>query len=311
MKGGQRPSDRRPEQKRLLLKDVDAGDSIELLLIAAILTILGLRGFLTLTGYPMFSPLGLHIAHVLWGGILMLAATILLLNYWNPSIRRLAAAIAGVGFGAFIDELGKFITQDHDYFYRPAIALIYFIFVLLFLFLRSIRRRRSLGHAEKVLNREIREYSRETEPRYDKVSMGYFKLRDWVDSGYRKITLHPLFRALLIIGFVALGVSEMTQTGIVIVTGTPFRETGVTAIQTASSLISALLILIGILKLKYSRLDAYKWFQRSVLVSILITQVFVFYESQLSGLGGLLLHVLVYAALRYVIYQEEEKLGCV
>lgn len=309
MKGGERRSDKRHEQKRLLLKDVDAGDSVEILLIAAILTVLGLRGFLALTGYPTFSPSGFHIAHMLWGGILMLVAAILLLNYWNPSMRRLAAAITGVGFGAFIDELGKFITHDHDYFYEPAIALIYVIFILLFLFLRSVRRRRGLSHEEEVLNREIKEYSHETEHRYDRLSVGYFKIRDWIDNGYRRIIGHSLFRVLLIIGFVALATGEMIQIGVAIATRSPFQEVGVTAIQTVSSLISALLILIGIVRLRYYRLDAYKWFRRSVLVSILITQVFVFYDSQLSGLGGLLVYIIIYAGLRYAISREEEKIS--
>ncbi len=38
---------------------------------------------------PELGGHGLHIAHLLWGGF-------------------------------FIDELGKFITQDNDYFFKPA-----------------------------------------------------------------------------------------------------------------------------------------------------------------------------------------------
>src|SRR5438094_658740 len=85
---------------------------------------------------------GLHIAHMLWGGTLMVAGVLLLLSYLGQRIRRAAAVVAGLGFGLFIDELGKFITSDNNYFYRPAIALIYVVFVLLFLWWRSLERHR-------------------------------------------------------------------------------------------------------------------------------------------------------------------------
>ena len=45
--------------------------------------------------------------------------------------------MGGLGFGLFIDKLAKFITSDNNYFFRPAIALIYAIFVLLLLWWRS------------------------------------------------------------------------------------------------------------------------------------------------------------------------------
>jgi hypothetical protein len=45
---------------------------------------------------------------------------------------------------------------------------------------------------------------------------------------------------------------------------------------------------------------------RSTLVSILVTQVFMFYYSELAALGGLLVHILVYFALRLLISREEE-----
>jgi FtsH-binding integral membrane protein len=60
--------------------------------------------------------------------------------------------VGGAGFGAFIDELGKFITSDNDYFYRPTAALIYIIFIGLFLVFRWIDRRRSYSQVELLIN---------------------------------------------------------------------------------------------------------------------------------------------------------------
>jgi len=60
--------------------------------------------------------------------------------------------IGGIGFGFFIDELGKFITSDNDYFFEPAAALIYLIFVGLFLLVRRLRRQAGLSSPERIAN---------------------------------------------------------------------------------------------------------------------------------------------------------------
>ena len=50
----------------------------------------------------------------------MVLAIGILLIFLGRGARRPAALIGGVGFGFFIDELGKFITEDNDYFFKPA-----------------------------------------------------------------------------------------------------------------------------------------------------------------------------------------------
>jgi hypothetical protein len=107
-----------------LVRDADAGGTLEIFLVASILSILGIRAFLAATGYPQLGGGGLHIAHMLWGGLFMLIALLLVLSFLNLSVRWLSALLAGIGFGTFIDELGKFITEDNDYFFQPTIALL-------------------------------------------------------------------------------------------------------------------------------------------------------------------------------------------
>jgi hypothetical protein len=112
----------------------------ETLIIAGVATVLVIRTQLWLTNYPQLGGHGLHIAHLLWGGLFMLLAIGLLLTFLGRPVLRAAAIVGGVGFGFFIDELGKFVTADNNYFYRPAAALIYLIFVGLFLLARSVQR---------------------------------------------------------------------------------------------------------------------------------------------------------------------------
>src|SRR2546427_3874556 len=132
----------KPLARPFFIRNLDAGQLLETFLVSAVAAFLGVRFFLGVTGYPRLGGGGLHIAHMLWGGTLMVAGVLLLLSYLGQRIRRAAAVIAGLGFGLFIDELGKFITSDNNYFYRPAIALIYVVFVLLFLWWRSLERHR-------------------------------------------------------------------------------------------------------------------------------------------------------------------------
>src|SRR3989475_9209829 len=132
----------KPLTRPFFIRNLDAGKMLETFLVSAVAAFLGVRFFLGLTGYPRLGGGGLHIAHMLWGGTLMVAAVLLLLSNLGQRIRRAAAVVAGLGFGLFIDELGKFITSDNNYFYRPAIALIYVVFVLLFLWWRSLERHR-------------------------------------------------------------------------------------------------------------------------------------------------------------------------
>lgn len=100
------------------------------------------RLLLELTGYPQLGTGDLHIAHVLWGGLLLFISVLLLLIFANRWIYSISAAISGIGVGLFIDEVGKFITQDNNYFYPSAAPIIYAIFlltVLVFLLVRKPR----------------------------------------------------------------------------------------------------------------------------------------------------------------------------
>jgi hypothetical protein len=137
---------------RSMPRAAEFGSLHETLLMTGVTTILVIRTQLWLTNYPQLGGRGLHIAHLLWGGMFMLIAIGLLLTFLGRPVRRLAAIVGGVGFGFFIDELGKFITADNNYFYKPAAALIYLIFIGLFLATRAMQRRERFGARDDLAN---------------------------------------------------------------------------------------------------------------------------------------------------------------
>lgn len=287
-----------------LVRDADAGETLEIFLIASILSILGIRAFLAATGYPQLGGEGLHIAHMLWGGVFMLIGLLLILSYLNLSVRWLAALLGGIGFGTFIDELGKFITEDNDYFFQPTIALLYIIFILLFLLVRSIHWRRLLSPREVHINAQLRAVMEEVDPTPGSRLHAIFVLGDRLAKSYERLVLQRWFGIGLSAVFVVVALGQLITVAAIIL-GNPSQELPAPATQVASSLLSGLCIVIGVARLPSSRLDAYRWFRRGLLISILLTQVFLFLQAQLAALGGLAVNLLIYLALRYMIQREE------
>src|SRR5438309_984934 len=83
---------------RHFVRAADA-DLLDTFLISAIATVVVIRIFLEAMGYPQLGGGGLHIAHVLWGGLGMLVAIALLLLYLSSTTRLIAAVVGGAGFG--------------------------------------------------------------------------------------------------------------------------------------------------------------------------------------------------------------------
>ncbi|HEX9028850.1 MAG TPA: DUF4795 domain-containing protein, partial [Anaerolineales bacterium] len=98
------------------------------------------RLFLEMTGYPQIGGGTLHIAHLLWGGLLLFIASLIPLIYANRWAYTAGALLSGVGVGLFIDEVGKFITQNNNYFFPPAAPIIYTFFLLTVLVYIRVRR---------------------------------------------------------------------------------------------------------------------------------------------------------------------------
>ncbi|MCL4505135.1 MAG: hypothetical protein M1434_03945 [Chloroflexi bacterium] len=134
-------------------------------------TVLIVRVFLELTGYPRLGNSTLHIAHLLYGGIALTAACLLMLIYGSPTAHRIGSVLTGIGLGLFFDEVGKFITSNNDYFFRPAAPIIYVVCLVITLIIFLLRRRGryfsdqelmvdALEHAELLFEGEQSEHRR-------------------------------------------------------------------------------------------------------------------------------------------------------
>jgi hypothetical protein len=125
-------------------------------LLSSVATVTFVRSFLALTGYPQIGSSTLHIAHVLWGGLILYIAAILPLIYLNPRLHILGAVLSGVGVGLFIDEVGKFITREYDYFFPAAAPIMYVFFLFIVILVIMIRRPPPVdGRAELVQSLEV------------------------------------------------------------------------------------------------------------------------------------------------------------
>lgn len=327
------------------VRSSDAPELMELFLVSGVISVLAIRAFLALTGYPQIGGDGLHIAHMLWGGLFMAGALLLLFSALGRVSRRLSAILGGVGFGTFIDELGKFITSDNDYFYQPTIGLIYIIFIAIFLTLQAFRNRRlrpddALTNALNALTlaagrplapetrhetlellrqsdhsdplvRNLTEFVESAEPEqaYD---MGfYFRARDYAIHMYSRAVLHRWFRPALIAFFgiatflQILWVSSFTVLNIIGTDDPQLKFDFLNVSQVASVSVSTAFALMGMWRLRISRISAYRWFLRGVLVGIFATQVFTFLEDELTAIWGFGLNILIYVALKVMIEREQ------
>jgi len=133
------PSSRRGKTHRL-----DAGSNITLMAVAFGASVILTRAFLAVSGYPRVGGGTFHIAHALWGGLLLIIATAMTLMRADNRVYRVAAVLAGVGTGLFVDEIGKFMTSANDYFFPLAAPLVYLAVLGMVWFAQRVSRNREL-----------------------------------------------------------------------------------------------------------------------------------------------------------------------
>lgn len=122
-----------------MVRRSDGAGLVQSFIVIAIVTILLTRAYLAATGYPQVGGGSLHIAHALWGGAFMVVALTLLFLFIGHRLLHVAVLIGAIGFGLFLDEVGKFVTKSNDYFFAPAVAIMYVVIVVLVLATRVVQ----------------------------------------------------------------------------------------------------------------------------------------------------------------------------
>ncbi len=327
-----------------IARDSEAAAYLEQFLVCAVLSIVTIRTYLLLTGYPQIGGKGVHIAHMLFGGAMMVGAIFALVAFLGRGVRHFAAILGGVGFGFFIDELGKFITSDNNYFFRPTFGLLYLIFVALSLIARAIARARPLSQREYLLNAAATlvdllergatpeemaaataflDRSGEHGPLAESLrgafaaaalqwqarTSPFVRLRAASGQGYRWLVGRRWFQRALTVIFVADAVAALALAiadAVGVGWGAIHRDTR-TFVATGNLVASALaaaMIVIGALRLRRSRRSAYRWFKNAMLVAIFVVQPYRFFADQLGALGGMLVDFVLLISVDYLLAEE-------
>lgn len=321
------------------LRNLDGYFFRENFLIASVVTIFVIRFFLKITDYPQLQGAGLHVAHLLWGGFFMFLALLLLFSFVGRGVISIASILGGIGFGAFIDELGKFITSDNNYFFQPTIALLYLIFITIYISSKMIAKRGDISEKEYLINSLAmvsQAVLNDLDSDEKKRALIYLKKCRQQDSLVISLTAFikdidsiPLGKPSFILrvrhtvaALYSRGANLVAVTRIVVIvlliqaivdiysglTVVVFRP-AVSIVEIGilvSSTLAAVLVIAGVIIFPSSKLHAFKLFKVAILLSLLVTQFFMFYQEQFRALIGLGINVILLAIIDYTINKESE-----
>ena len=291
--------------------------------LAGIATVLITRAYLAATGYPRIGGGGIHIGHVVWGGLLMIAALTVALVWAGDRARVWTALLGGVGIGLFVDEVGKYLTTTNDYFYRPAAAIIYLVFAALLVMAALLGRdtagssaadesERLAGAAQIAatglvsgLTPEERDHATRLLdgcPDQDRDAVlrllaqaqhrdpGLLtrlieRVRDWAEwvAGLR--WTETVVFLLLILSRVIVAIVFITQAA----GGKPHSTDAgaITASAFTRGASAVLTIAAVIMRVKGRRLTAYRLAKTAILLDLIVTEVFNFHDSQFGAVAEL------------------------
>jgi hypothetical protein len=324
--------------QRGLPRELRAMTYLVAFLVTTVATVLVTRGVLALLGWPQLGGNGLHIAHAVWGGLILAVGIVVLLSFVGPIARPVAAFVSGIGFGLFLDEVGKFVTGSNNYFFRPAAAIMYVVVVLFLLAIQwvhgrhrpypqellsgamneavagasggisDVRRGRALalaraagdepGAAETVAL--LRALPRSTKEPGDPLTWVGDKVRRIGGAFVRKrwlritvVTVLCISSALSLVTAVATLVIEFFLPESI----KHDAHAGLSVWGSIPAILAVICVVIGIRRLRRNPTSGYAWFERAVLIDLLLTQPVVVAADQFSALPSIVIDLVMLAVL--------------
>lgn len=319
------------------------GAQLDTFLVCAASGVVINRAILIVLGYPQIGsrkPGGIHISHSIYGGFAMMIALTFAIAFLGPATRWLVAIVGGFGFGWYVDELGKYVSNA-GYLFRPALSLIYVVFVIMFLVFNlmasraytpddavlnaleslklaslgtlddrqrrdALRRLERLGPTDSSFASRVHDLLADAPASPPAPPGRVRRLRTTVRARYTEWTHRPSFGVVIDVFFFVLAIATLGEfLGIELIGPGLRKPSGKIAVTAAT--VAAVLIVIGITQLRRNRLGAYRWFDRALLIRILVVQVFLFQAEQFAATLGLFVDLFVWAMLRSAIAIEEQR----
>jgi hypothetical protein len=331
--------------RRRRINDVAALARFETFLASAVATVLLVRLFLAATGYPQVGGNGLHVAHVLWGGLAMGIALVASAIGLGSRVGQRVAVLGGVGFGLFIDEIGKFLTKSVDYFFKPAVAIIYSVFVLFYLIVRAVLQRRELTDgrrialaasavADQALGQLDEAHRQRALALLEEVQIELAaaatvraallaqpvtptrlesRLTRWRDRSLKAaaglLERHRVQQTVITVFIVSAFLVVIGAIADIATDDLVHSYPKASEIGAlVSGFVAALITVIGAVQLlRGARVRALETLQVGVLVNLLITDVFQFATIQFAALIGLFVQLIVLSGIRFALQVEELK----